>query len=115
MGTNRSRHIDIRVSPEEYAAIKRRALQAGVSTSRYIRQRALQDDNRPVLRIDVTCLRDIYRALRTVSNNVNQIARVVNKTHNIQAYEDDLKNALSATENATNYVAYFLDYAHNNF
>lgn len=112
---NRSLHIDIRVSPDEHAAITQRAHLAGVPTSQYLRHRALQDDSRPVVSVDTTCLKDIYRTLRSVSNNVNQIARAINTTHNISALENELKAALESTEYATNSVASFLEQARNKF
>lgn len=111
---SRSQHIDIRVSAEEHAAITRRALTAGVPTARFLRQRALQDDNRPVIMVDSATLKEIYRALRSVSNNVNQIARALNTTHNANALENDLKAALAATERATDSVADFLERVRDN-
>lgn len=112
---HRTRHIDVRVSPKEHAAILQRAHAVGISMSNYLRQRALQNDKRPMIMVDSATLKDIYRTLRSISNNVNQIARALNTTHNANALENDLKAAFAATERATDTVADFLENARNNF
>lgn len=110
----KNKHIDVRVSPDEHAAITRRAHSAGVPTARFMRQRALQDDTRPVIMVDSATLKNIYRTLRSISNNVNQIARALNSTHNISVVANDLESTLAATERAADTVADFLECARNN-
>lgn len=111
---NKSLHIDIRVSEREHAAIKRRAHAARVSMSQYLRQRALQDADRPVIKADVQTLREIYRLLRNASSNLNQCTRALNAGLKNSQQLAELYSSLSAVEHASNTVADFLFEAQRN-
>lgn len=111
---NKSLHIDIRVSPREHAAIQQRAHAAGVSMSQYLRQRALRDTNRPIIKTDIQTLREIYRLLRNASNNLNQCTRALNAGLKNSQQLSELYDSLSAVEHASNTVADFLFEAQQN-
>lgn len=111
---NKSLHIDIRVSTREHAAIQHRAQAAGVSMSQYLRQRALQDSDKPVIKTDTQTLRGIYRLLRNASNNLNQCTRALNAGLKNSQQLSELYDSLSAVEHASNTVADFLFEAQQN-
>lgn len=111
---NKSLHIDIRVSVREHAAIQQRAHAAGISMSHYLRQRALQDTDRPVIKTDIDTLRKIYRLLRNASNNLNQCTRALNVGVKNAQQLTELRDSLCAVEHASNTVADFLLEAQQN-
>ena len=111
---NKSLHIDIRVSTREHTAIRQRAHAAGVSMSQYLRQRALQDSDKPAIKTDTQTLREIYRLLRNVSNNLNQCTRALNAGLRNSQQLLELCDTLRAVEHASNTVADFLSEAQQN-
>ena len=72
---NRTRKIIIRVTDSELAAIRANAATAGLTLSRYARQRMLLQPIIPTIPAEVQQLRADVTGL---CNNINQIARAVN-------------------------------------
>ena len=68
--------------PEEFKQVERLAKKAGVTTSEYIRRMAL---NGKFVQINMGEVMPVVNAIRPIGNNVNQIARMANETHNIYA------------------------------
>ena len=72
----RSINIGFRVTPEEQELIRRRQAQTGIRSLRaYLLKMAVDG---MVVNLDLTDVRECSRLLRTVSNNVNQLAKRVN-------------------------------------
>ena len=71
----KSCRIYIRATPDERAAIGRRASQVGLSVSEYLRRRALRDEDRPVIVVDVEALQKMYRDFRHAGGNLNQLCK----------------------------------------
>jgi hypothetical protein len=110
----KDKHIHIRISENERAAVQQRAARANLSVSSYIRTRVLIDDSRPIINTDIATLQKLYRQLKGIANNLNQCTRILNSHH----YSNELNNALlkvlDDTSKATNAVADFLTDARNN-
>lgn len=77
-----------KVSPEEMALIEQKMEQAGTANKRaYLRKMAVDGY---VIRLDLGEMKELLRLLRSVSNNVNQIARRCNETGNL--YGEDMED-----------------------
>lgn len=109
----RDGRVYVRVSSEERAAIERRARAAGLSKSEYMRRRSLVDGDRPIIRADSEALRLLYRDLRLVGSNLNQLAREVNITHDPGRIAPFLDVALVKVGDAADAVSAFLADARN--
>jgi len=77
-----------KVSPEEMALIEQKMEQAGTVNKRaYLRKMAVDGY---VIRLDLGEMKELLRLLRSISNNVNQIARRCNETGNL--YGEDVED-----------------------
>lgn len=77
-----------KVSPEEMALIEQKMEQAGTANKRaYLRKMAVDGY---VIRLDLGEMKELLRLLRSISNNVNQIARRCNETGNL--YGEDVED-----------------------
>ncbi len=77
-----------KVSPEEMALIEQKMEQAGTANKRaYLRKMAVDGY---VVHLDLGEMKELLRLLRSVSNNVNQIARRCNETGNL--YGEDAED-----------------------
>lgn len=77
-----------KVSPEEMTLIEQKMEQAGTANKRaYLRKMAVDGY---VIRLDLGEMKELLRLLRSVSNNVNQIARRCNETGNL--YREDVED-----------------------
>ena len=77
-----------KVSPEEKAAIDRKMELLGTSNLRaYLRKMAVDGY---IVQLDMGAVLELVKLLRSVSSNVNQIARRGNSTHNL--YEQDVED-----------------------
>ena len=78
------------VTPEERAVIDEKMAQAGTDNLRaYLRKMALDGY---VVRVDMDAVLEMVKLLRSVSNNVNQIAKRCNETRNLYAEDvEDLR------------------------
>ncbi|WP_294376742.1 plasmid mobilization protein [uncultured Slackia sp.] len=105
--------MEVRLTEAERDEIFRRAASAGVTASDYVRRRALQDDDRPVIRTDAETLRRIYVNGKRAGNLLNQCARVLNTTRSPVDVETELRAALRAVEASSVEVSEFLAGARN--
>lgn len=77
-----------KVSPEEMALIEQKMEQAGTMNKRaYLRKMAVDGY---VIRLDLGEMKELLRLLRSISNNMNQIARRCNETGNL--YGEDMED-----------------------
>lgn len=77
-----------KVSPEEMALIGQKMEQAGTNNKRaYLRKMAVDGY---IVHLDMESVKELIKLLRSVSNNVNQIARRCNETRNI--YGEDVED-----------------------
>ena len=79
-----------KVSPEEKEVIDRKMAQMGTTNLRaYLRKMAVDGY---VVHLDLSSVVELVKLLRSISNNVNQIARRCNETHNLYAQDvEDLQ------------------------
>lgn len=83
------------VTPEEKAVIDEKMARAGIDNLRaYLRKMALDGY---VVRLDMDGVLEVVKLLRSVSNNVNQIARRCNETRNLYAQDvEDLRKGYAS-------------------
>ena len=86
--SNRTEELKIRISPEDKERIKLKMEDAGILTmSAYVRKMALDGI---CIRLDLKDVRQLTVMLRRCSDNLNQYARLANKTGSI--YEADIED-----------------------
>lgn len=89
-GAPRNRRLDLRVSDDELAELRARAVASGVSIQRLMIDAALKDGlGRAEAAVDAAAaseLTEARRELARIGNNVNQLARLA---HSYQATELD--------------------------
>ena len=92
MRTNEGRTIGLytKVSPEEKAVIDRKMELLGTSNLRaYLRKMAIDGY---VVQLDMSSVAELVKLLRSISNNINQIARRCNSTYSLYSQDvDDLR------------------------
>ena len=92
MRQNEGRTVGLftKVSPEEKAVIDRKMAELGTTNLRaYLRKMAVDGY---VIKLDMTGIVELVKLLRSISSNVNQIARRCNSTHNLYAQDmEDLR------------------------
>ena len=77
-----------KVSPEEKTVIDRKMKELGTRNLRaYLRKMAVDGY---ILHVDMSSVAEVVRLLRSISSNVNQIARRCNETRNL--YADDVED-----------------------
>lgn len=69
---------------DEWARIEREAKSLRMTTSEYIRRIIL---NGKVVQVNLSEITPLVNAMRTISNNINQIARKANETHSVHAVD----------------------------
>ena len=74
---------EARLTEAEYFQLRRTARTAGFSVAAFIRRRCLTDERMVVL--DGEAVRELYREINRIGNNVNQIARYANTDKRITA------------------------------
>ena len=80
-------------SAEEWAQIEKQAAECHLKTSTFIRAMSL---NGEVKNIDLKELAPLLNGMRTISRNINQIAKKANETCSIYAEDiDKLKGAVA--------------------
>lgn len=90
MRRNEGRTIGLytKVSPEEKEVIDRKMALLGTTNLRaYLRKQAVDGY---IVQLDMRSVAETVKLLRTVSNNINQIARFCNSAHNL--YEQDVED-----------------------
>ena len=82
---NRSRQVKFWVSEEEYQLLQKKMEAAGgVNQGAYIRKMILDGY---IVKLDIPELKEIIRLLSITSNNVNQMARQLNRNNTIYPQE----------------------------
>lgn len=84
--TKQIKRKEIIFEPDEWARIEADAAKLDLKTSAYIRRMVLHGQ---IIQTDVSGIVPLVNAMRTVSNNINQIARKANETHSI--YAEDIE------------------------
>ncbi len=90
MRTDEGRTIGLyfKVSPEEMNLIEKKMEQAGTCNKRaYLRKMAVDGY---IVHLDMGSIKELIKLLRSVSNNVNQIACRCNETRNL--YGEDVED-----------------------
>ena len=99
MRENEGRTIGLyfKVTPEELALIEEKMGQLGTKNKRaYLRKMAVDGY---IVHVDMGCVKELNRLLRSVSANINQIARRCNETRNLYAEDvEDLKKGCAAVQ-----------------
>ncbi|MCR4759916.1 MAG: plasmid mobilization relaxosome protein MobC [Oscillospiraceae bacterium] len=91
--TKQIKRKEIIFEPDEWARIEAKATKVNLKTSKYIRRMVL---NGQIIQMDVPGIAPLVNAMRTINNNVNQVARKANETHSIYAEDIEiLKGGLS--------------------
>ena len=97
MRQNEGRTVGLftKVSPEEKAVIDQKMAAMGTNNLRaYLRKMAVDGY---VVQVDMSSVVELVKLLRSISNNVNQIARRCNSTHNLYAQDvEDLRKGYAA-------------------
>jgi len=92
MRRNEGRTVGLytKVSPEEREVIDKKMALLGTSNLRgYLRKMAVDGY---IVQLDMGSVVELVKLLRSISSNVNQIARRCNSTHNLYAQDvDDLR------------------------
>jgi len=92
MRINEGRTVGLytKVSPEEKSVIDQKMALLGTSNLRaYLRKMAVDGY---IVHLDMECVRDMVKLLRSISSNVNQIARRCNETRSLYAQDvEDLR------------------------
>ena len=92
MRKNEGRTVGLftKVSPEEKEVIDQKMALLGTSNLRgYLRKMALDGY---IVQLDMECVKELVRLLRSISSNVNQITRRCNETRNLYAQDvEDLR------------------------
>lgn len=114
MSAPKTERLNLRISAEERAAIERRASEAGISISAYLRRCALRDEGVPVIRIDSDTMKRIYLNLRKCGGNLNQCARELNSRHRPNQIEKELEIAFREVAKASQSVSKMIAAAREN-
>ena len=91
------------LTDEELSEVKEKMAQLGISNaSAYLRKMAIDGYH---INIDLTDVREMVRLLSNATNNMNQIARRANETHNIYATDiEDLQRQYDSLWGAANKI-----------
>lgn len=99
MRENEGRTIGLyfKVSPEELALIEEKMGQLGTTNKRaYLRKMAVDGY---IIHLDLGCVKELNRLLRSIATNINQIARRCNETRNLYAEDvEDLKKGCAQVQ-----------------
>lgn len=97
---------EIDFSLEDWAKVERRAPACGMKTGTYLRHIALTGR---VKTFDLKGLAPLINGMRTISNNINQIARKANETNSI--YAEDMRIIKKAHEELCHILTQFISSA----
>jgi len=86
-----------KVSPEEMALIGKKMEQAGIKNKRaYLRKMAVDGY---IVQLDMESVKELVKLLRSISGNINQIARRLNETRSLYAEDlGDLQKGCAAAQ-----------------
>ena len=94
---------EIDFSLEDWAEVERRAAACGMKTGTYLRRIAL---NGSVKTSDLKGVALQINGMRTISNNINQIARKANETNSI--FAEDMRNIKAAQDELSSILTKFI-------
>ena len=94
---------EIDFSLEDWAVVERRAAACGMKTGTYLRRIAL---NGSVKTFDLKGVAPLINGMRTISNNINQIARKANETNSI--FAEDMRKIKTAQDELSHILAKFI-------
>ena len=99
----RSINFHVCLNEEELALIKERMAHVGISNmGAYIRKMSIDGY---FVNIDLTSINELVSLLRICSNNLNQITKLANQTHNIYAADiEDLRRQHDALFDTANNI-----------
>ena len=109
MPRQRTSRIQLRMTSSERANVEQHAHDAGLGLSEYVRRRLKSDGAVPFIKTDVETLRLLYRDLRYAGNNVNQIARQLNKWGTPEGIKRQISSALYSIAEASSAVSKFIN------
>ena len=107
-GNARTAHINVRMTPEERAAILTRSSRFGMAPSTFMRESALLRDVDPVRVADTEELRAIHTNLKRIGSNLNQAVRALNAGAPASAPPPELAEAVSQVSRACSSLAALL-------
>lgn len=86
-----------KVTPEEMEMIRKKMGQAGTQNKRaYLRKMAVDGY---IVHLDMDSVKELNRLLRSISGNINQIARRCNETRSLYAEDvEDLRKGCAAAQ-----------------
>ena len=94
---------EIVFSLNNWAVVERRAAACGMKTGTYLRRIAL---NGSVKTFDLKGVAPLINGMRTISNNINQIARKANETNSI--YAEDMQKITASQDELSHILAKFI-------
>jgi len=100
----KSKQMTVRVTSDEKREIERSAAEMEMSTSRYMAESALSEGEPRRDPEQIEELRKLWRELRSIGGNVNQIAKALNKGRGDQLDDSALRRAAEAVEQAADVV-----------
>jgi uncharacterized protein (DUF1778 family) len=100
----KSEQMTVRVTPEEKREIERSAAAVDMSASRYMAESALSEGEPRPGPDEIEELRKLWRELRSIGGNVNQIAKALNKGRGDELDDSALRRAAEAVEQAADVV-----------
>ena len=100
----RGRQIKFYATPEEWAFIRSKMAQAGMTNSgEYLRQMAMKGY---VIEIDFSAVKELSKEVGGISRNINQIAKRINSTDTV--YKEDLSEIQEYMEKVWQLLRYTL-------
>ena len=112
-GRPMSAHVNVRVTPEERAAIAARSASFGMTPSAFMRESALLRDEKPVRVADADELRSIRTDLKRMGNLLNQSVRLAH----IYGLDDStlplLESAVRSVSDAASRISELLSQSKN--
>ena len=99
----RDKHLHFCVNEEEHKLIQERMAMTGmVSLGVFLRKMSIDGYH---INIDLSEVKEMVRQLRSISNNMNQIAKRVNETNNIYAADiEDLRQRYDSLWDVANNI-----------
>jgi len=96
-GEGRTVGLFFKVTPEEMDLIRRKMETAGTMNKRaYLRKMAVDGY---IVHVDMEGVKELVKLLRSIANNVNQIARRANETGNLYAEDvEDLRKGYAQVQ-----------------
>ena len=88
---------------KQWAEVERRADACNKTTTSFIRDKAVSSEVRV---LDLKGLAPLINGMRTISNNINQIARKANETNSI--FAEDMRKIKTAQDELSHILAKFI-------